>query len=61
MVSDDKGGVEPATIEEVLAWREWSEREAIKLAEVDAGKLRRFSTERDGVPCDIEPAERKDD
>lgn len=53
-VKDDNGAVTPATIDEVLAWREWSERERIKIFAVANGDLPLLSTDRNGRPCDIE-------
>lgn len=53
-VKDDNGAVTPATIDEVLAWGCWSTREVNKIYAVATGQLRRFSTSRNGVPCDIE-------
>lgn len=53
-VKDDDGTITDATIDEILAWREWSERERIKIFAVANGDQRRLSTNRCGVPCDIE-------
>ena len=60
-VRDDSGAIDQATIDEVLAWREWTERDRIKIFAVANGDLRRFSTNRNGAPCDIEPAETAND
>lgn len=53
-VKDDNGTVTPATIDEVLAWRQWSERERIKIFAVANGDLPLLCTEHNGKPCDIE-------
>lgn len=45
---------EYATIDEVLHWRDWSDREIDQIHRVYSGDLRRLSTDRNGVPCDIE-------
>lgn len=53
-ISYDDGAWEVLSVDAVLSWREWTQREADKIASVALGDLRRFSTDRDGLPCDIE-------
>ena len=43
-------------IAEILAWRDWSEREREAIDLVVRGELRRFSTSYNGVFCDLERA-----
>ena len=47
---------EELSIADVLTWREWSVHEVEAITKVSTGDLRRFSTSRDGVPCDLEAA-----
>lgn len=54
LVTYDSGATEETSVDAVLSWREWSQREAGKIAAVATGDLRRFSTEHAGEPCDIE-------
>jgi hypothetical protein len=49
-MADGKGEVDTRTLDEILAWREWSEREEIARIEVENGSLR-----------DDEPAEDRHD
>ena len=54
------GDVTPQTVsvDDVLAWRSWLQREIDKIKEVAAGKRRSFSTrDKDGIYCDLEPAD----
>ncbi len=54
-ITRDNGPIDDATLDEILAWREWSERERIGIFAVANGDLRRLSTsDRDGRLCDIE-------
>lgn len=54
-VTHDSGIIDEATLDEILAWREWSERERIKIFAVANGDLRRLSTtDRAGRNCDLE-------
>lgn len=54
LITYDSGTTEIFSVDAVLSWREWSQREADKIASVAMGDLRRFSTEHAGKPCDIE-------
>ena len=47
---------EITTVDAGLRWRDWSPREKSAIDAVASGKLRRFSTSRDGVGCDLEQA-----
>jgi len=53
-VTYDTGVPDAATLDEILAWREWSERERIMIFAVANGDLRRFSTAHEGRNCDVE-------
>lgn len=44
-------------INKLLRWREWSKRERDRLELVEAGLMRRLSTDLDGRPCDVELAQ----
>ncbi len=53
---DDTRLPEVTTMDSVLRWKDWSDREKEAIEFVAAGRLRRFSTSRDGVDCDLEQA-----
>jgi hypothetical protein len=55
-ITYDTGAPDAATLDEILAWREWSERERIMIFAVANGDLRMLSTSRDGRNCDVELA-----
>lgn len=57
LITYDTGKIETADVDEVLAWREWSQREADMIASVATGDKRRFYTSRNGISCDIERTE----
>ena len=50
----DDGRIETTDVTAVLGWRNWGRHDRAAIELVANGDLRRFSTERDGVPCDIE-------
>ena len=53
-ITFDGGKIETTNIDAVFGWREWSQFDDAAIKLVASGVLRRFSTDRDGVPCDIE-------
>lgn len=54
-ITRDNGPIDDATLDEILAWREWSDRERIRILAVANGDLRRLSTtDRAGRNCDLE-------
>jgi hypothetical protein len=57
IVTFDGGKTITQTLTDVYKWRDWSPRESQLIREVYDGKVRRFSTSKNGVYCDIERRE----
>ena len=53
-ITFDGGKIETADVTAVLGWRNWGRHDRDSIELVAAGLRRRFSTDRDGIPCDIE-------
>ena len=53
-VTYDTGFYETVTLDQILRWRKWSAYTLERLERLAAGQLRLLSTDRGGVPCDIE-------
>ena len=53
-VTYDDGGIETLTMTDLLAWPNLTLADFQRLQDVLGGKLRRLSTDRNGIPCDIE-------